>query len=173
MREDSASAKGRSASATGARNRLCLQRPKSPSNKAGPDKVPDRNERSSTLAVCRGCPVLVSKQHHEAGRLPPQITRQPGCCHPGRGRACGSQKDLATAGVRDKHAARDFGSNGFNGCYSVSSPRSSFIVGNTYAAAAADPPPSPKALQAQSRGRDRATNGAPRSRPHAATATPS
>lgn len=69
----------------------------------------------------------------------PQITRKPGWCHPGRGRACGSQKDLATAGVRDKHAARDFGSNGFNRCYSVSSPRASFIVGNTYAAAAADP----------------------------------
>lgn len=83
----------------------------------------------------------------------PQITRKPGRCHPGRGSAWGSHKDLATAGVRDKHAARDFGSNGFNRCYSVSSPGSSFIVGNTYAAAAADPPPAPKALQAQSRGR--------------------
>lgn len=93
----------------------------------------------------------------------PQITRKPGRCHPGRGSAWGSHKDLATAGVRDKHAARDFGSNGFNRCYSVSSPGSSFIVGNTYAAAAADPPPAPKALQAQSRGRgrDRATDGAP------------
>lgn len=68
----------------------------------------------------------------------PQITRKPGRCHPGRGSAWGSHKDLATAGVRDKHAARDFGSNGFNRCYSVSSPGSSFIVGNTYAAAAAD-----------------------------------